>query len=64
MPIITITMGKLEKEKKQRIIKRVTEKAMEITGIPEKSFTCAITELDDDALGLGTKTVEDIKLGK
>lgn len=60
MPIINITLGKVEKEVKRKLIKEVTEVVMEETGIPEMAFATTITELELDALGLGTKTVEEI----
>lgn len=61
MPVIQVTMGKLERDMKRELIKKLTETAMEITGIPEHAFACTITELEDDALGLGKMTVYDIK---
>lgn len=61
MPIIQVTMGKLEREKKRELITKLTETAMEVIGIPEHAFVCAIHELELDALGLGKKTVYDIQ---
>lgn len=63
MPVINVTMGKLEREQKRELIKRLTEVSMEITGTPEHTHAVTINELEDDALGLGTKTVFDIKAG-
>lgn len=60
MPVITVTLGKMEKEQKREMIKRFTEVSMEITGAPETSHAVVINELPLDALGLGTKTVEEI----
>lgn len=64
MPVINVTMGKLTTEQKREMIKRLTEVSMEISGIPEAAHAVTINELPDEALGLGTKTVADIKAGK
>lgn len=61
MPIIQVTMGKLERKKKRELITKLTETAMEVTGIPEHAFSCAIHELESDAFRLGKKTVYDIQ---
>jgi len=61
MPVINITMGKITTNQKQQIIKEVTQTVIEITNIPEHAFACVITELPDENLGLGTKTVAEIK---
>ncbi len=64
MPVINVTIGKLSTEQKSEMVKRMTEVSMEISGAPEGTHTVLITELPYDAMGLGTKTVADIKAGK
>ncbi len=64
MPVITITLGNLSVEKKREMIRRVTEVSMDISGAPESAHAVLINELPDEALGLGTKTVADIKACK
>lgn len=59
MPIINLTMGPLTTEQKKEIIKRVTETLMDITKIPEHSFTTIINEVPLENIGIGTMTVEE-----
>lgn len=59
MPIINLTMGPLTNEQKKEIIERVTETLMDITKIPEHSFTTIINELPYENLGIGKMTVKD-----
>lgn len=63
MPVINVTLGKLTTEQKKQMIQRITEVSMEITGAPEHAHAVVITELPDDALGLGKKTVAEVKAG-
>lgn len=64
MPVITVTLGNLNTEQKREMIRRMTEVSMDISGAPEHAHAVLINELPDEALGLGTKTVADIKAGK
>jgi len=64
MPVITVTLGKLTTEQKKEMIRKMTEISMEISGAPESAHAVLINELPDEALGLGRKTVADIKAGK
>lgn len=59
MPIINLTMGPLTTEQKKEIIERVTTTLMDITNIPEHSFTCIINELPLENLGVGKLTVKE-----
>lgn len=60
MPTIAITMGKTSKANKQQLIQGLTEKAVEITKVPEQFFTVLINELPYEAMGVGGRTVEEI----
>lgn len=62
MPVITIEMGKAESATKKELIQRLTEVSADITNIPENSFTVLINELKDDNIGIGGKTLGEIKL--
>lgn len=64
MPVIQITGGKLPRETRSTLIRELTRTASEITHVPEEFFTVTILELDDDNLGLGGKTVSEIKAEK
>ena len=61
MPVISVTMGKATKEQKKALVAGLTSTAMEITKIPANHFVVTITELSYDSLGLGGKTVEEIR---
>lgn len=61
MPVITIDMHKAETEVKEELIKGVTAAAVNATKISESSFTVLINELDDVNIGLGGKTLREIK---
>jgi 4-oxalocrotonate tautomerase len=61
MPLINVTMSALPKEKKEELIKALTKATASITGIPEQAHTVLITELPDDAIGVGGVTLEEMK---
>ncbi|OQX17122.1 MAG: 4-oxalocrotonate tautomerase [Desulfobulbaceae bacterium A2] len=61
MPVIAVTMGPASKEQKQALVAGLTATAREITKIPEQHFIVTISELNYDSLGLGGKTVEEIR---
>ena len=62
MPIITIEMGKTEAGTKKELIQKLTKVSAEITNIPETSFTVLINELEDENIGVGGKTMGEIRL--
>ncbi len=64
MPIISVTMGKIEKEKKAELIEKLTATAVGVTGIPEQSFTILINELDDYNIGLAGRTLAEVKAAR
>ena len=63
MPIISVTLGidQVTKEQKKNLIGRFTETAVEITGLPEPAFTILINELPDTNIGLGGRTLDEVK---
>jgi 4-oxalocrotonate tautomerase len=63
MPVISVTMGTINKEQKKALIAGLTATAIEITNIPPHAFNVTINELSDENLGLGGQTVEEIKQG-
>ena len=62
MPVISITMGRASKEQKKALVERLTSVAMEVTQIPANHFVVTINEIGYDSLGLGGRTVEEIRL--
>ena len=61
MPLITVESGKLTKEQKAELIKKITETASEIMNIPDDFFFVSIKELSDENIGIGGKTIDKIK---
>ncbi|MCP4136347.1 MAG: 4-oxalocrotonate tautomerase [bacterium] len=62
MPIISITMGQqADDQQKSELIQKLTSTAVEITKMPEYAFTVLIHELPDQNIGLGGKTLTEVK---
>lgn len=61
MPVVNITMGRVEKDTKKKIIENVTKTLSETTDIPLKAFTVIIDEKDTDNIGLGGTQVSEMK---
>ena len=61
MPTITITLDKTSEEKKKQLIKNLTREASEITGYPPEFFFVYIQEFPTENIGVGGKTVMEIK---
>ena len=63
MPVIQIQIGKITREQKKEIIKKITETTSEITNIPEGAFTVIIQEFEDENISIGGKDIGEIKKG-
>lgn len=61
MPIIKFESGRLTKEIKQNLIKKLTDISAEITGISKELFFVSIHEIPDDDIAVGGKTVKEMK---
>jgi 4-oxalocrotonate tautomerase len=61
MPVITIDIAAIPKEKKAQLVKNLTRDASEITGIPADKFVVLINELDRDNIGVGGELLSDRK---
>lgn len=61
MPYITLEGGKLTKEQKEELIKKLTEVSSEIMHIPSQFFLTTIKELPDENIGIGGKTIDRTK---
>lgn len=61
MPIIKFEAGQLSAEVKQELITQLTDLSAEITGIPKKAFFVSISEMPDENVAIGGKTVKEIK---
>ena len=60
MPVIRGTFGKLTKEMKSELIKKFTDAAVEVTKYPAESFVVLLEELENDSIGTGGKTIEEL----
>jgi 4-oxalocrotonate tautomerase len=59
MPVITLDMAAVSKEKKAELVKTLTRDASEITGIPQDKFIVLINELERDNIGVGGQLLSD-----
>lgn len=61
MPIINVKTTPLTKEQKSEMIRRMTQVTSEVTGAPEEVHMVLIEELPYDAVGMGAKSVEEMR---
>ncbi|HEY5957311.1 MAG TPA: 4-oxalocrotonate tautomerase family protein [Polyangiaceae bacterium] len=66
MPVINLDLGvaQTSESQKKQLISRITADAVEITGISAEKFTMFINEFPLENIGVGGKTVKDIKAGQ
>jgi len=60
MPVITVDISTISKEKKAALVKELTAKASEVTQIPEEKFVVLINEMERDNIGVGGRLLSDI----
>lgn len=60
MPVIQMTPGKITREQKHELIKRLTQTAIEITGIKTNDFTISFIEPDYDNIGRAGRPLSEI----
>ena len=60
MPFIKLEGGKIDKEKKEKLISGLTRVASETLGIPEDAFIVLIKENDMDNWGRGGKMLSKV----
>lgn len=61
MPFIAFESAQLSPEVKERLIERLTDVSVELTGIPKELFLVSIREQPDDNLAVGGKSIKKIK---
>ncbi len=59
MPVISVKMGHIRTEKKKELIEKLTASAVEVTQIPESSFTVFVEEFDLENVGVGGQTLAE-----
>ena len=57
MPIITLEMGPLSAEQKEKLIGSLTRDVCEATGMPPEAMVVMIHELSRDNMGVGGRPV-------
>ena len=60
MPFIKLEAGRIDKEKKEKLISGLTRVASETLGIPEDAFIVLIKENDMDNWGRGGKMLSKV----
>ncbi len=61
MPVIVFEAGQLQPEVKAELLRRLTDVAVEVTGIPRELYIVAIHELPDDDIAVGGVSVRTLK---
>jgi 4-oxalocrotonate tautomerase len=61
MPVISWEGGKLTKEQKKELIRKLTDAAVEAVKVPANFYTVIVREHSDENLGVAGETVEDLK---
>jgi 4-oxalocrotonate tautomerase family enzyme len=62
MPTIFFYGPKLNKEKRQEVVKSFTEAASKATGIKEESFVVYLVETARENVGVGGRLLEDLDI--
>ena len=60
MPFIKLEAGRIDKEKKEKLISEFTRVASETLSIPEDAFIVLIKENETDNWGLGGKVLTKV----
>jgi len=60
MPVITVAIHPINQDEKTRLIKKLTDSAVEITKIPADKFVVFIDEFENGSIGIAGKTRAEI----
>lgn len=61
MPVVNFKGSQLSTEQKKELIQKFTEIIKKVTHSPDQFITVVIEEYNDDSMGVGGKTVSEIK---
>ena len=61
MPVITIAMHPVPSDTKKALISTLTRSAAEVVKVPESAFIVLVNELPEEAIGIGGRTLKEIK---
>jgi 4-oxalocrotonate tautomerase len=59
MPVITVDLSAISKEKKAHLVRNLSREASDITGIPQEKFIVLINELERDNIGVGGQLLSE-----
>lgn len=60
MPVITVAIHPISQEEKIHLIRKLTDTAVEITGVPADKYVVFIDEFENSSIGLAGKTRTEI----
>jgi 4-oxalocrotonate tautomerase len=60
MPVITVDIGIIDKDKKAGLVRELTAAASAVTKIPGDKFIVLINEMERDNIGVGGKLLSEI----
>ncbi|MDR3054490.1 MAG: tautomerase family protein [Zoogloeaceae bacterium] len=60
MPVITVAIHPIGPDEKSRLIRKLTDTAVEITKVPADKYVVFIDEFENDSIGLAGKTRAEI----
>ncbi|HWQ10761.1 MAG TPA: tautomerase family protein [Holophaga sp.] len=64
MPVITVDIQSMPHEDKKTLIAALTTSAAQATRIPEASFIILVNEYPEDAIGIGGRTLKEVKAAR
>ena len=63
MPIVTLEMGPLSAEQKEKLIVKFTRDVCDVTGMPPEAMVVLIRELSRDNMGVGGRQLSTMNRG-
>ncbi|MDR0776864.1 MAG: tautomerase family protein [Azonexus sp.] len=60
MPVITVAIHPISQDEKSRLIRKLTDIAVEITKVPADKYVIFIDEFENESIGLAGKTRAEI----
>lgn len=63
MPVITVAIHPISQDEKSRLIRKLTDTAVEITNVPADKYVVFIDEFENESIGLAGNTRAAIVAG-
>jgi 4-oxalocrotonate tautomerase len=64
MPTITIAIDQVSEDKKKQLVETLTKEAAGITGYPAEFFFVYVQEFPTENIGVGGKTLKEMRSNK